>query len=91
MKKLTLSYFLKALNFFFTDSGGLLPNFTVFIKTFLINQLPFKKLRIKLELLRHKNTNIDSLRYFSELLTLYKRNSYNSEEDSTFFNFMNNV
>ena len=80
MKKSTLSYFLKALDFFFTDSGGLLPNSTALVKTLLTGQLPSKKLRIELELPRHEDTNIDSLRYFGELLTPYEGNSHNSEE-----------
>jgi hypothetical protein len=89
IKKSTLSYFLKALDFFFTDSGDLLPNFIALVKTLLIGQFPFKKLRIELELSKHENTN--SLRYFDELLTLYERNSYNNEENSTSFNLMNDV
>jgi hypothetical protein len=80
MKESTLSYFLKALDFFFIDSGGLLPNSTALVKTLLTGQLPTKKLRIELELPRHKDTNIDSLRYFGELLTPYKGNSHSSEE-----------
>jgi hypothetical protein len=86
MNKSTLSYFLKVLDFFFTDSGDLLPNSIILVKTLLTGQLPSKKLRIKLELPRYEDTNIDSLRYFSELLIPYKGNSYNSEEDSTPFN-----
>jgi hypothetical protein len=43
----TLSYFLKALDFFFTDSGGLLPNSTTLVKTLLTGQLPSKKLAAK--------------------------------------------
>jgi len=80
MKESTLSYFLKALDFFFTDSGGLLPNSTALVKTLLTGQLPSKKLRIELELPRHEDTNIDSLRYFGELLTPYEGNSHSSEE-----------
>jgi hypothetical protein len=80
MKESTLSYFLKALDFFFTDSGGLLPNSTALVKTLLTGQLPSKKLRIELELPRHEDTNIDSLRCFGELLTPYEGNSHSSEE-----------
>jgi hypothetical protein len=36
IKELTLSYFLKALDFFFIDSGGLLPNSIALVKTLLI-------------------------------------------------------
>jgi hypothetical protein len=91
MKKSTLSYFLKALDFFFTDSGGLLPNSTALVKTLLTGQLPSKKLRIELELPRHEDTNIDSLRYFGELLTPYEGNSHSSEEDSTPFDPVDDV
>jgi hypothetical protein len=91
MNKSTLSYFLKALDFFFMDSGGLLPNSTALVKTLLTGQLPSKKLRIELELPRPEDTNIDSLRYFGELLTPYEGNSHSSEEDSTPFDPVDDV
>jgi hypothetical protein len=79
MKKSTLSYFLKALDFFFTDSSGLLPNSTTLVKT-QSGQLFSKKPRIELELPRHNDTDIDSLRYYGELLIPYEGNSHSSEE-----------
>jgi hypothetical protein len=91
MKKSTLSYFLKALDFFFTDSGGLLPNSTALVKILLTGQLLSKKLRIELELPRHEDTNIDSLRYFGKLLTPHEGNSHSSEEDSTPFDPVDGV
>ena len=91
INKSTLSYFLKALDFFFTDSGGLLPNSTALVKTLLTGQLPSKKLRIEFELPRHEDTNKDSLRYFGELLTPYEGNSHSSEEDSTPFDAVDDV
>ena len=92
MKKSTLSYFLKALDFF-TDSGGLPPNSTAFVKPLLTGQLPSKKLRIELGLPRHDDTNVDSLQYFGELLTPYEGNSHGSEksEDSTPFDLADDV
>ena len=75
-------YFLKALDFFFRDSGVLLPNSTALVETLLTGQLPPKRLRIELELPRHGNTDTDSLRYFDELLTPYEGNSHCSEEST---------
>jgi len=82
MKASTLSCFLKALDFFFRDSGVLLPNSTALVETLLTGQLPPKKLRIELELPRHGDTDTDSLRYFGELLIPYEGNSHCSEEST---------
>jgi hypothetical protein len=81
MKASTLSYFLKALDFFFRDSGVLLPNSTALVKTLLTGQLPSKKLRIELELPRHGDTDIDCLRYFGELLTPCEENESGTTDD----------
>jgi len=56
VKEATLSCFLDALNFFFTDSGVLVPNFTALVKTLLTGQLPSKRLRIEHELPRYGDT-----------------------------------
>jgi hypothetical protein len=80
MKEPALSCFFDALDFFFTDSGLLLPNSTALVKTLLTGQLPPKTLRIEYELPRYGNTDRDSLRYFGELLTPYEGNSHSSEE-----------
>jgi hypothetical protein len=87
MKTSTLSYFLKALDFF-RDSGVLLPNSTALVKTLLTGQLPSKKLRIELELPRHGDTDIDYLRYFGELLTPCEENE---SESSTPFSTTDDV
>jgi hypothetical protein len=80
MKESTLSCFFDAIDFFFIDSGVLLPNSTVLVKTLLTGQLPSEKLRIEYELPRYGDTDIDSLRYFGELLTPYGGNSHSSKE-----------
>jgi hypothetical protein len=80
MKKSTLSCFFDALDFFLTDSGCLIPNSTALVQTLLTGQLPSKKLRIEHELPRYGSSDIDSLRYFGELLTPYQGNSHSSEE-----------
>jgi hypothetical protein len=72
MKKSTLSYFLKALDFF-TDSGGLPPNSTAFVKPLLTGQLPSEKLRLSSG--------------YQDMMIPYEGNSHSSEEseDSTPF------
>src|SRR2546423_1025283 len=80
MKESTLSYFFDALDYFLTDSGLLLPNSSILVRTLLTGQLPSKKLRIEHELPRYGKTNINSLRYFGELLTPYEGDPHSSKE-----------
>ena len=65
---------------FFTDSGSLLPNSSILVRTLLTGQLPSKKLRIEHELPRYGKTDIDSLRYFGELLTPHEGDPHSGKE-----------
>jgi hypothetical protein len=74
-----LSCFLDVLNYFFADSGCLLPNATALVQILLSGQPPPRRMRIEYELSRHGNTDRDSNRYFGELLQPYERSPCGSE------------
>jgi hypothetical protein len=68
MMEATLSCFFDALDFFFTDSGRLLPNATALVPALLSEQPPSKRPRLEYELPRYGRTDEDNHRYFGELL-----------------------
>jgi hypothetical protein len=63
-----LSCFFDIFDFFFADSGRLLPNATVLMPAFLSKQSLFKRLRLEYELSRYEKINEDNHRYFDKLL-----------------------
>jgi hypothetical protein len=68
MTAATLSCFIDALDFFFSDSGQLLANASLLIQPFLAEQPPQHKLRLESELPRYGRIQEDNHRYFGELL-----------------------
>ncbi|ERF68058.1 hypothetical protein EPUS_09458 [Endocarpon pusillum Z07020] len=80
MKEATLSCFFDALDFFFTDSGRLLPNATALVPALLSEQPPSKKLRLEYELPRYGRTDEDNHQYFGELLEPCEITSCSNEE-----------
>ena len=57
-----------ALEFFFADSGQLLPNASLLVQPFLAEQPPLHRLRLESELARYGPVHEDNHRYFGELL-----------------------